>query len=274
MRPKNFYIFCLLFLLLSGTLLACGLSTTTTFNNGTPVVSTTPTAGTPALNQWVTASPGIELRYEDWKSPGNNEDTVTITRFNLNRVHLKVGYQPAKPLTIDEWMRQEQATAILNGGYFDQDNTSIALTVSNGQAYGTSYNSFGGMLSVDAQGNVSLRSLNQRPYDPNSEKLQQATQSSPMLMVNGKRTQFNANAASQRRTVVAQDTQGRLLFIVSPSSAFSLDELADLLASSDLALKTALNLDGGASTGMYVNAGNQHVAIDAVTTLPIVIIVK
>ena len=274
MLPKNFYKVCLLFLLLSGTLLACGFSSTATFNNGTPVVSTTPPAGTPTINQWVTASSGVEIRYEDWKSPGNNEDTVTIVRFNLNKVHLQIGYQPSKPLAIDEWMRQKQAIAVINGGYFDQNNTTTALVVSNGQAYGTSYNGFGGMLSVDPQGNIRLRSLNQQPYDPNSEQLQQATQSSPMLIINGKRTQFNANAASQRRTIVAQDTQGRLLFIASPGSAFSLDELADLLAGSDLSLKTALNLDGGASTAMYVNAGNQHVTIDAVTTLPIVIIVK
>ncbi len=274
MLPKNFYKVCLLFLLLSGTLLACGLSSTVTFNNGTPVITTTPPAGTPALNQWVTASPGVEIRYEDWKSPGDNEDTVTIVRFNLAKVHLKIGYQPTKPLAMDEWMRQEQATAIINGGYFDQNDAATGLVVANGQAYGTSYNGFGGMLSVDTQGNVKLRSLNQQPYDPNTEQLQQATQSSPMLMIDGKRTQFEADAASQRRTVVAQDTQGRLLFIASPGSAFSLDELADILASSDLSLKTALNLDGGASTGMYVNAGNQHVAIDSVTTLPIVIIVK
>ena len=274
MPTKKIYKLCLLFILLAGTLLACGLSSNATFNNGTPVVSTTPPAGTPALNQWVTASPGVEIRYEDWKSPGDNEDTVTIVRFNLNKVHLKVGYQPSKPLAIDEWMRQEQAIAVINGGYFDQNNATTALVVSNGQSYGTSYNGFGGMLAVDAQGNVSLRSLNQQPYDPNNEQLQQATQSSPMLMIDGKRTQFNANSASQRRSIIAQDTQGRLLFIASPGSAFSLDELADILVSSDLSLKTALNLDGGASTGLYVNAGNQHIAIDAVTTLPIVIIVK
>ncbi len=274
MLPKNFYKVCLLFLLLSGTLLACGFSSNVTFNNGTPVVSTTPPAGTPALNQWVTASPGVEIRYEDWKSPGDNEDTVTIVRFNLAKVHLKIGYQPAKPLAMDEWMRQEQATAIINGGYFDQNNVATGLVIANGQTYGASYNGFGGMLSVDTQGNIKLRSLSQQPYDPSTEQLQQATQSSPMLMIDGKRTQFSANSASQRRTIVAQDTQGRLLFIASPGSAFSLDELADILASSDLSLKTALNLDGGASTGMYVNAGNQHVAIDSVTTLPIVIIVK
>ena len=75
-------------------------------------------------------------------------------------------------------------------------------------------------------------------------------------------------------SVVAIDKQGRLLFITSPDMAFSLDELADLLVSSDLSIDTALNLDGGASTGLYVNAGNQHVNIDSVSPLPIVIVVK
>jgi uncharacterized protein YigE (DUF2233 family) len=93
-------------------------------------------------------------------------------------------------------------------------------------------------------------------------------------MLHGKRTQFNADAASSRRSVVAIDKQGRLLFIASPGMAFSLDELADLLVSSDLSIDTALNLDGGASTGLYVNAGSQHVSIDSVTPLPIVIVVK
>jgi len=265
---------CLLLLFLAGTLLACGLTSNATFNNGTPVVSTTPPAGTPALNQWVTASPGIEVRYEDWKSPGNNEDTVTITRFDLGKVHLKIGYQPTKPLAIDDWMKQEGATAIINGGYFTQNNAATALVIANGQSYGTTYNGFGGMLAVDTQGNISLRSLSKQPYDPNNEQLQQATQCSPMLLINGKRTEFQANAASQRRSIVAQDTSGRLLFIASPGAAFSLDELADLLASSDLSLKTALNLDGGASTALYLDAGKQHIAIDAVTTLPLVIIVK
>jgi len=272
MLPKKFYTLCILVLLLSATLFACSLPSITV-NGGTPVASPTPN-GTPGLNQWVTAKPGVEIRYENWKSPGNNEDTVTIARFDLNKVHLKIGYQPTKPLAMDAWMNQEQAIAIMNGGYFDQNDATTALVVSNGQAYGTSYNGFGGMLSADAQGNISLRSLSQQPYDPNNEQLTQATQSSPMLIMNGKRTTFQANAASQRRSIVAEDTQGRLLLIASPGDAFSLDELADLLASSDLSVKTALNLDGGASTGLYVNAGNQHVAIDSVTTLPIVIIVK
>ena len=70
-------------------------------------------------------------------------------------------------------------------------------------------------------------------------------QSAPILMLSGKRTQFSADASQTRRSVVAIDKQGRLLFIVSPGQVFSLDELADQLTSSDLSIEVALNLDGG-----------------------------
>lgn len=261
--------------LLVGSLLACNLIPNVSVN-GTPIVSNTPgtSQDTPGLNRWLQGSPGVEVRAEDWKSPGNNEDIVSIVRIDLHKAHLQVAYQPDQPLLMSEWMKQTNALAIINGGYFDTHNRPTGLLISDGQTHGTSYSGFGGMLSVDGQGNVTLRSLSQQPYDPDNEQLQQATQSSPMLMLNGKRTQFNANAASSRRSVVAIDKQGRLLLIVSPNQAFSLDELADLLASSDLSIKTALNLDGGASTGLYVHAGSQQVTVDPLTPLPIVIVVK
>jgi exopolysaccharide biosynthesis protein len=55
---------------------------------------------------------------------------------------------------------------------------------------------------------------------------------------------------------------------------FTLDELADQLVKSDLSINNALNLDGGASTGLYVNAGSQHITLDSTSKLPIVLIVK
>lgn len=276
---KHYLRLCLLLCLAAYSLVSCDVLPSVSIN-GTPITSS-PTnvpgaQGTPQFNTWYKdkGTPGLEVRYEDWKSPGNNEDTVTIVRFDLRYVKLSVAYQPSNPLLLSDWMQKEHATAIINGGYFDDQNNATALVVSNDQAFGTSYNGFGGMLSVDANGHTSLRSLNQQPYDPNNEQLQQATQSSPMLILNGKATQFNANAASSRRTVVAMDKQGRLLFIVSPNMAFSLGELADLLASSDLSIDRALNLDGGASTGLYMNAGSQQASIDSIGKLPIVVIVR
>ncbi|MEO8954883.1 MAG: phosphodiester glycosidase family protein [Ktedonobacteraceae bacterium] len=267
---------CLLLCLLVCSLLSCDVPSVSI--NGPPSTSS-PTnvagaQGTPQMNTWFAGTPGVEVRYEDWKSPGDNEDIVTIVRFDLRYVKLSVAYQPSDPLLMSEWMQKEHATAIINGGYFDNQDNATALVVSAGQAFGSSYNGFGGMLSVDTHGNTSLRSLHDQPYDPNNEQLQQATQSSPMLILHGKATQFDANAASSRRSVVAMDKQGHLLFIASPNMAFSLGEFADLLAASDLSIDRALNLDGGASTGLYMKAGNQQASIDSITKLPIVIVVK
>jgi len=277
MSSKYSLKLCFLLCLLVCILASCDLAPSISINGtptASPATSTPGDQGTPQLNTWYKGAHGIEVRYEDWKSPGNNEDTVTIVRFDLHYVKLSVAYRPAQPLLMSEWTQQEHAAAIINGGYFDAQNNATALVVSNAQLFGTSYDGFGGMLSVDAQGQISLRSLHQQPYDPNSEQLQQATQSSPMLILNGQATQFNANAAGSRRSIVAMDRQGRLLFIASPSQAFSLGEVADLLVASDLSIDRALNLDGGASTGLYVNSGSQHVAIDAFTRLPIVVVVR
>ncbi len=272
MLLKRSYIkLCLLLALLLLTLIACGVPSVTI--NGTPVTSSAQATAT-ALNVWNNAGPGVQVRYENWKSPAGDDDTVTIVRFDPHDISLSVGYQPDQPMLLSQWMQHEKATAIINGGYFDDQDHATALVVSNGHVFGQSYQGFGGMLSVNAQGTISLRSLRQQPYDPDSEQLRQATQSSPMLVLDGKRTQFDADASMTPRSVVATDKQGRLLFIVSPGQVFSLDELADQLVDSDLSIYNALNLDGGASTGLYVNGGKQHVAIDSSSMLPIVIIVR
>ncbi len=225
------------------------------------------------LNVWNSVAPGVEVRSEDWKDPAGDDDTVTIVRFDVHKIKVSVGYQPGQPMPMSDWTQQGHPLALINGGYFDQQYNATALVISNGKVFGQSYNGFGGMLSVNAQGSLSLRSLRQQPYNPNVEQLEQATQSAPMLMEGGKRTQFNADASQTRRSVVAMDKQGRLLFIISSNPIFSLDELADLLVSSDLSIETALNLDGGSSTGLYVG-GNSPVSIDSLGKLPIVIIVK
>ncbi len=263
--PRFSLVLCLLLLLLASCDLFPGDATGPTASQATPAST---------FNVWAQAAPGIQIRTEKWKSASGDEDIVTIARLDLSHVHISVGYQPDNPLTMSEWMQQTHALALINGGYFLANNTSAALVVANGQSYGTSYGLSGGMLSVDKQGNVSLRSLGIQPYNAATEQLQQATQSWPMLMINGKRTQLDTDASSRRRSVIATDKQGHLLLIVSPGQAFSLDELADQLATSDLDIQNALNLDGGASTGLYVDGTNQKVTVDAYTALPLVIEVK
>jgi exopolysaccharide biosynthesis protein len=263
-----------LLLLLLFALLACDAPSASIGGTASPTPNDMPANA--QLNQWYTITNGVQVRYEDWKTNNGADDTVTIARFDPQDITLSVGYEPNSPHYASEWMQQEHALAIINGGYFDADDDATALVISNGQVWGDTYVGFGGMLWANAQGKIGLRSLRQQPYNP-GEAITQAIQSSPTLILNGKRTQFNADTSQNRRSVVAMDMQGRLLFIASPGETFSLDQLADLLASSDLSISIAINLDGGASTGLYIDGGSansQRVAIESLVRLPLVIIVK
>ena len=270
--PARAFAVALLLLLLTISLVACDGPTINFGATSTP--TTTGLPGNAQFNTWYAAAPGISVRYEDWKTADSDDDTITIVRIDPRSVTLSIGYQPNKPLLMSQWMKQEGAAAIINGGYFDQNDQATALVISNGQTYSSTYTGFGGMLSMDSNGHIALRSLRQQPYDP-GESLVQATQCSPMLVEGGKRTQFNADPSQSRRSIVAMDKNGNLLFISSPDEVFTLDQIADLLVSSDLSITTALNLDGGASTGLYVNGSAQtHVTIDSYVLLPLVVIIK
>ena len=151
---------------LAFALLACDGPTLNIGASTTPTVTGLP--GNAQLNTWYPAARGIDVRYENWKTAdsGPNDDTVTIVRVDPQTVTLSVGYQPDKPLLMSQWMQQEHAAAIINGGYFDQNDQATALVISNGQAYGSSYSGFGGMLSMDSNGHIKLCSLRQQPYNP------------------------------------------------------------------------------------------------------------
>ena len=79
------------------------------------------------------------------------------------------------------------------------------------------------------------------------------------------------NHVSARRTVIAQDRAGRILFIVTPQGYFTLYGLSAYLTGSDLDLDIAINLDGGGSTGLLV--ANPREEIPSRVLLPFVILV-
>src|SRR2546430_1398830 len=107
MATKRVWTLLLVCVLLAGSLLACDLPTlgaTSTPGASSPSASSSP--GTPQLDTWSQAGPGIEVRTERWTSEGHNEDTVTIVRCDLRHVQLSIGYQPSQPLTMNEWLKQ------------------------------------------------------------------------------------------------------------------------------------------------------------------------
>lgn len=231
--------------------------------------------GTVPDTGWSVLRPGLERRvirvYED----GQPLEAVHVWRLDQDRFRLDVAFSE-RPKSLEGWQEETNAALVVNGGYFsiaNEDYSPDGLTVLNGRAYGRSFEGFGGMLAIQG-GRSEVRWLVEKPYDPD-ERLQAALQAFPILVRPGGRLGFGPereDQASARRTVIAQDREGRILFIVTPQGYFTLHRLSTYLTESDLGLDIALNLDGGGSTGLLV--ADPREVIPAKVLLPFVILVQ
>ena len=253
------------------------------------VVSATPTARLippPAPNllattdaipdpRWSQLQPGLERRViQIYDDSNQHVESLYVWRLDQDHFRLDVAFD-AKPKTLESWQKETNASLVLNGGYFSINNESYSadgLMVANGKASGRSFYGYGGMLAID-RSEAELRWLVQKPYNSH-ERLQAALQAFPMLVKPGGALGFPAtreNHAKARRTVIAQDEDGRILFIVAPQGYFTLHQLSVSLTESDLNLDIAVNLDGGGSTGIMV--ADPREIIPSNVLLPFVILV-
>ncbi|MBA3943909.1 MAG: phosphodiester glycosidase family protein [Herpetosiphonaceae bacterium] len=233
------------------------------------VTSAPPTASASA---WERVAAGLEFRAVRL---AQNEHTGTFStiRIDPERYHIRVAYDRQDPGTVRQWVDAVKPMALINGGYFDANYRATALVIFNGIVQGTSYDGFGGMVVVNPQGKFELRSLRQQPYDAD-ERLQQAMQSTPMLIQpGGTVSELQADQDRSRRTVIARDRTGRILLMVDDQLTFTLPELGPALKQSDLDLDAALNLDGGRSSGMYLDRPGNPLLIEAFDKLPLVLVV-
>jgi uncharacterized protein YigE (DUF2233 family) len=206
--------------------------------------------------EWSSVRPGLERRViEIYDDQNQRVESVYIWRLDQKYFRMDVAYRD-RPKTLEAWQAETDAALVVNGGYYSIANERYfpdGLAISNGEAFGRSFNGFGGMLAID-DAQAELRWLAQEPYNA-SEPLRAALQSFPVLVEPGGRLGFGPereNHVRARRTVVAQDREGRILFMVAPQGYFTLHQLSRFLTDSDLNLEIAVNLDGGGSTGILV----------------------
>jgi len=253
------------------------LPTPTPFPTPTPYPTPWPTpTPEPPDTGWQPVRPGVEVRQVRVET-GEMAERLAIVRLDPATVRFRVHYNPSAPRTVSAWAGQLQPLLVVNGGYFTPENETAGLLISQGRAWGRPYGDFAGMFAVGSSPvggeEVSVRWLRDRPYDP-AESLTEALQSFPVLIKPGGVMGFPADADDgrlARRSVVAQDWQGRILVIVAPRGTLSLHALARFLAESDLDLDVALNLDGGFSTGLWLKADGTAVEIDSLVPVPSII---
>ncbi len=240
-----------------------------------PTLAPSPTAAENSDGGWIVAASGIEVRtFVIDVGVADTSVPVYAVRLDPATIRVRIRYAPDAPQLLRTWFVAHRPLVAVNGGFFTAENRATALIVSDGTVYGTSYAGFGGMLAAAPDGRIWIQVLRDEPYDPDIP-LDQAIQSFPMLIYpGGVVASINDNGQRARRTVVAMDRAGRMLLIVCPTSAFSLQELATWLASSDLEIDRALNLDGGSSSGIFVSAGSVRWQIDSFAALPSVLLIE
>lgn len=229
---------------------------------------------------WRILEAGLHRR--EIEVPANAErgsERLHIVRLVPSAFDIRIHYDPANPRTVSDWAAESGALLTVNGSYFSQENDrgfeTIGLLVSDGQRWGSPLQDFAGMLAVREDGQVSVRWLRHRPYDA-AEPLTQALQSFPVLVKPGGIMGFPADAddgTPARRTVVGQDSEGNLLFVLAPRGTMSLHELAVLLSEQGLGLDVALNLDGGRSSGMWLKGTEWDVSIDSIASVPSAVVI-
>ena len=162
---------------------------------------------------------------------------------------------------------------MINSSFFDSAHNAVGQLTSDGQSGGQSHSRMEGAFYLTGVGAAvwPLRGWTK----PAGLQIIESIESFPMLLLPGGilNPDIPNDARTARRTVVAVDRSGNLVFIVTRSSSFTLYGLATWLANSDLNLDTALNFDGGSSSGLAVWTPASIWGFDSVGRVPAVVTV-
>ena len=174
--------------------------------------------------------------------------------FSFDVATVDVWIEDAKMSTaFEEILNRQQATLVINGGFFDPEERPLGLAVSHGRLLSAfSRTMSGGVLSI---GKSQADLIATEAYEPTDGALDGfAVQCRPRLVVDGKVNIKRDDGKRSARTALCIKDHGAKVVVVlvrdasDPSYGPSLFALGAHLAAEGC--ESALNLDGGPSTGV------------------------
>ncbi len=231
-----------------------------------------PTVAPITADGWQPIRSGVFLR-EMLADPLNKIGRVDVVKIDPSQVDFHVLYQPEAPLKVHEWYSTTQALVVINSSFFDGAHHAVGQLTSDGKSDGQAHQRMEGAFYLTGVGAAvwPLRGWTK----PAGLQIIESIESFPMLLLPGGivSPDIPDDARAARRTVVAVDRSGNLLFIAAYSSSFTLHGMAVWLANSDLDIDTALNFDGGSSSGIAAWTPTGVWGFDSVGRVPAVVTV-
>lgn len=213
----------------------------------------------PEFPEWTEVADGIELKQQVVEIDNNTVELFTMVRFDPAESRLRIAVDTADPKTISAWQESLQAKLVMNGSYFDELYQLTTQVITSDGTYGLRLTGKTAFMQTQDGTQWSIVQAEQA-----ADQVQASLQSYPLLVQHGEPQVETSSDNESARTIVALDADGNMYFIIAEYGFVNLHELDDVIATKlDVELDTALNLDGGTSTGLVV-AGDQPYLNDSV----------
>ena len=187
---------------------------------------------------------------------GDASARVTAIVFNEKQATLRVVDSPSPGnATLENTLRHAGVPAGVNGGYFHPDHKPIGLVVANGDSI-HSYEKaklLTGIVGAKLDGRISI--IRSTTYQKKPVPFQDAIQCGPMLVEDSSPVAgLNAERIA-RRTAAATGSGGNVALVYI--SSVTLADAANILSLPNIfgtwSPTSALNLDGGTSSGLWAD---------------------
>jgi exopolysaccharide biosynthesis protein len=201
---------------------------------------------------------GSEHRHIVLSETGSGEEaTLDLAFFATKSATLRVIDNPKGENDLAAVARRARAIAGVNGGYFDPQEAPVGLLVSDGKLIAPLRKArlLSGVLVI-----TKARVEVIRPGEYSSRKnVIAAVQCGPFLVEGGKAVAGLNETRPARRTFVFSSGADR--GAIGFCSTVTLAQLGEILATPELKVQRALNLDGGSSSAFWFNGEHGVVSI-------------
>lgn len=185
-----------------------------------------------------------------------------VARLPSDRWTWSMQNNPQAPKKVSAWRQELKSNLVINGSYFTETNQPsgfyrigskdkrVRLPEPNKDK------GYTGLVGI-VDGKLQLGYLPYLRLESRVIEFDSAFLSFPTLLAGGKSMVETDSNKLSSRTVVAQDKDGNIFVIMTEKGNVSLFELAQWLKNQPEKFQTAINMDGGPSSGISYSADGQ-----------------
>ncbi len=185
-----------------------------------------------------------------------------VVRLPNDRWAWSMQNNPQSPKKVGAWRQELKSNMVINGSYFTEINQPSGFYKIGSKNKRVRLpdpkqdKGYTGLVGV-INGKLELGYLLYLRLESRVIEYYSAFLSFPTLLADGKNMVDTNSGKLSSRTVIAQDKDGNVFVILTERGSVSLFELAQWLKNQPEKFQTAINMDGGPSSGISFSAENE-----------------